>query len=127
MELNINSPAYFTEHYGVDDEVSRFCQKAYLFFKDREYSDTLHIVGIVPIVAPQEIYDSRKWKEGTKFLCKNSVARITIRMDFENYFHADSPGKVEQTKEMILMAVKQIKSKGKFDYNKFKEDFLSLE
>ena len=48
-------------------------------------------------------------------------------MDFENYFHADSPGKVEQTKEMILMAVKQIKSKGKFDYNKFKEDFLFLE
>ena len=64
---------------------------------------------------------------GTKFLCKNSVASIIIRMDFENYFHADSPGKVEQTKEMVLMAVKQIKSKGKFDYNKFKEDFLSLE
>lgn len=24
MELNVNSPAYFTQHYGVDDEVYRF-------------------------------------------------------------------------------------------------------
>ncbi|WP_180994710.1 hypothetical protein [Clostridium sp. chh4-2] len=53
MELNINSPAYFTEHFGVDDEVYRFCQKAYIFFKGKEYSDILHIIGIVPVVAPQ--------------------------------------------------------------------------
>jgi len=33
-------------------------------------------------------------------------------MNFENYYKADSLEKVEQTKEMILTAVKQIKSKG---------------
>lgn len=126
MELNVNSPAYFKEHYGIDNEVSKFCQKAYLFFKDKEYSDILHIIGIVPVVAPQEIYDSGKWEESIKFLCKKSAVSITIRMDFENYCNADSLGKVEQTKEMILMAVKQIKSKGKFDYDKFKEDISSL-
>ena len=27
MELNINSPAYFTNHYGVDDEVYRYCEE----------------------------------------------------------------------------------------------------
>ena len=63
MELNINSPAYFKEHYGIDDEVYKFCQKAYVFFKDKEYSNTIHIIGIVPVVAPKEIYDSGKWKE----------------------------------------------------------------
>jgi hypothetical protein len=47
-------------------------------------------------------------------------------MNFEDYYHADSMGKLEQTKEMILTAVKRIKTKGKFDYVKFKEDFLSL-
>lgn len=126
MELNINSPAYFKEHYGIDDEVYKFCQKAYVFFKDKEYSDTLHIIGIVPVVAPREIYDSGKWKESTKFLCNKSIVCIAIRMDFENYYKADSLGKVEQTKEMILTAVKQIKAKGKFDYDKFREDLLSL-
>ncbi len=126
MELNINSPAYFKEHYGVDDEVYKFCQKAYVFFKDKEYSDTLHIIGIIPVVAPQEIYDSGKWKENIKFLCNKSVVSLTIRMNFENYYKADSLGKVEQTKEMILTAVKQIKSKGNFNYDKFKNDLLYL-
>ncbi len=126
MELNINSPAYFKEHYGVDDEVYKFCQKAYVFFKDKEYSDTLHIIGIIPVVAPQEIYDSGKWKENIKFLCNKSIVSITIRMNFENYYKADSLGKIEQTKEMILTAVKQIKSKGNFNYDKFKNDLLYL-
>lgn len=44
----------------------------------------------------------------------------------ENYYKADSSGKVEQTKEMILAAVKRICSKGRFDYDKFKADLLSL-
>lgn len=35
MELNINSPVYFKDHYGIDDEVYKFCQRAYLFFKDK--------------------------------------------------------------------------------------------
>lgn len=123
MELNINSPAYFKEHYGIDNEVYRFCQKAYLFFKDKEYSDTLHIIGIMPIAAPQEVYDSGAFKEYIQLRGNKTCATIAIRMNFENYYKADSFGKVEQTKEMILSAVKRIISKGKFDFDKFKEDF----
>lgn len=60
MELNINSPVYYKEHYGIDNEVYRFCQRAYLYFKDKNYSSTLQIIGIVPIVAPQEVIESKK-------------------------------------------------------------------
>lgn len=123
MELNINSPAYFKDHYGIDGEVYRFCQKAHLFFKDKEYSNTLHIIGIMPVAAPQEMYDNGAWKECTQLICNKSCASIVIRMNFENYYRADSSEKVEQTKEMILTAIKRIKSKGKFDYDRFKEDW----
>ena len=126
MELNINSPVYFKEQYGVDDEVYRFCQKAYLFFKDKEYSDTLHTIGIIPVVAPKELCDNGLWKDSTRFLCNKQTVSIVIKMDFESYYKADSFGKVEKTKEMILTAVKRIKSKGKFDYDRFKEDFKSI-
>ena len=44
----------------------------------------------------------------------------------ETYYKADCFGKVEQIKEMILIAAKRIKSKGKFDYDRFKEDFMSI-
>ncbi len=78
MELNVNFPAYFKEHYGIDDEVYRFCQKVYLFFKNKEYSDTLHIIGIVPVVVPPELCDSESWKDSTKFLCNRQVVHIVI-------------------------------------------------
>ncbi len=125
MELNINSPAYFKEQYGIDDEVYAFCQKAYLFFKDKEYSDTLHTIGIVPVIAPPE-HCHGAWKDSIRFLCKKEVAHIVITMDFENYYHADSTQKVEQIKQMILTAIKRIQTKGKFNYEQFKEDFMSI-
>ena len=57
MELNINSPAYFSDQYGVDDEVYRYCRSLYAFFKDKEYSKTLSVIGITPVIAPKELYE----------------------------------------------------------------------
>lgn len=126
MELNINSPIYFKNHYGIDDEVYKFCQRVYLFFKDKKYSNILQIVGIVPIVAPQEIVDRENYKENVQFLCNKSVASINIKIDFNDYYNADSIKRIELTKEMILTAVKRIITKVDFDYDKFKEDLMSL-
>lgn len=32
MELNINSPKYYKEVYGIDDEIYRLCQEIYVYF-----------------------------------------------------------------------------------------------
>lgn len=32
MKLNINSPAYFSKKYGIDNDVYRYCQNCYEFF-----------------------------------------------------------------------------------------------
>lgn len=123
MELNINSPAYFSQHYGIDDEVYKFCQRIYLFFKDKEYSETLHTIGITPVAAPQELHNDGKWKESVKLISNKSCAIISIRMDFEEYYNADSTKKMFLTKKMVLNAVKKIKLKCKFDYDAFEKDF----
>ena len=80
MELNINTPAYFNQHYGIDDEVYRFCQNAYMYFKDKDYSDTLHTIGIAPVAVPQELYDDGAWKESVKLISNKSCAIISRRM-----------------------------------------------
>lgn len=126
MELNINTPAYFSQHYGVDDEVYRFCQKVYLHFKDKKYSDTLHIIGIAPAAAPQELYDDGAWKESVKLISNKTCAVISVRMDFEEYYNANSAEKIFLLKNMILKAVKKIKSKGNFDYDAFERDFDAI-
>lgn len=126
MELNVNTPAYFNQHYGIDDEVYQFCQNAYMYFKDKEYSDVLHTIGIAPVAAPQELYDDGAWKESVKLISNKSVAMISIRMDFQEYYNADSADEILLTKKMILKAVKKIKSKGIFDYDAFERDFDAI-
>lgn len=126
MELNINSPAYFSDHYGIDDDVYRYCQKLYTFFKDKQYSDSLSIIGIMPVVAPKELYEAGQWKESVKLIGGAACAIITIRLDFESYYSADSKGKIVLTRNAVLKAVKKIKSKGRFDFGGFEKDLLSI-
>ena len=52
MELNVNSPAYFTQQFGVDDEVYRMCRETREFLRDKEYSEVLQVIGILPVAAP---------------------------------------------------------------------------
>lgn len=127
MELNINSPAYFTEHYGIDDEVYKYCQQLHDFFRTREYSESMNIIGITPVIAPKEIYDQGMWKEKVQVVGLGSCAIIDIRMDFDNYYNADSNGKIELIQQMIIRAVRKIKSKGKFDWEKFRDDLLKYQ
>lgn len=122
MELYINSPVYFSDHYGADDDVYRYCQRISAFFKDREYSETMSVIGIVPVAAPQELYAQGIWKETVQTRALGSCATICARMDFESYYRADSSEKIELIKEMILRAVKKVKSKGKFDWERFRDD-----
>ena len=125
MELNINSPAYFTNHYGVDDEVYRYCRNLHNYFKTKEYSETLTIIGITPIVAPKEVYNQGLWKEKVQIVSLGTCAMIDVRMDFESYYNADRDGKIQLIEEMLIKAIKKVKTKGKFDLEKFKEDLLN--
>lgn len=127
MELNVNSPAYYTDKYGVDDKVYNFFKKVRSFFSDKEYSDTLHTVGVLPMVAPQELYESGQYKESVLLINNQSCAIISFRIDFNEYCNADSYQKIDLTKELILNAMKKIKSKTKFNYEAFENDFNQSE
>lgn len=123
MELNINSPAYFSEHYGVDDDVYRFCREVSKFFATKKYSDTLQMIGIMPIVAPKELYEAGTWKESVQLVSNKSCAIVSIRMDFIEYYNSDSSEKILLIKEMILESMKRVRKRCKFDYISFEKDF----
>lgn len=126
MELNINSTAYYSKEYGVNDVVYSFCRQCNSYFKEKEYSETLKTIGIVPIAAPVQMYDDGLWKEKVSMLDQGAVASVSIRMDFESYHNADDLEKVELVKEAVLKAVKKIKTKGKLDYEAFKSDLEKI-
>ncbi len=126
MELNINSPAYFTQQYGINESVYRYCQTCYEYFKDKEYSEILNIIGICPQCAPKDLYHQGKWKEKVRFIGNARCACIDIRMDFDEYYNADSKEKTAIMKNTILEAVKKVRTRGKFDYERFCQDLQKM-
>ena len=127
MELNINSPAYYTSQYGVNDAVYDYCQNLYLYFKNKEYSNTLHTIGIIPIIALRKMYDEGLWKEKVQFINSKTCAMISIRLDYEQYYKANNQEKIKMMELMLIKAIKKIKNKGKFDTNQFIEDLLNYQ
>ena len=125
MELNINSPLYYKDKYGIDDVIAAYCQDLHMYFKDKNYSDVLTTIGVIPILAPVDAYDKGEWKEHVSFIAGNSVATVEIQMDLDLYLKATDEERILMYKDMILRAAKKVKSKGKFDVDSFQRDLLS--
>lgn len=124
MELNINSPAYFTNQYGVIDEIYAMCREIRYWVKDKNYSPIVDIVGIVPIVAPKEIIEQSLWKERKECEVKAGFASVSLRIDYEAFLNANIEEKKKLMVNNILASVKAIHSRAKIDYIRFHEDIL---
>lgn len=100
-------------------------KKCHEYFKDKEYSETLRIIGICPQCAPKDLYQQGKWKEKVRLIGNGSCASIDIRIDFDQYYNVTDEGKVI-IRNTIMKAVKKVKAKGKFDYESFCRDLLNV-
>lgn len=122
MELNINSPAYYTNENGINDEVYSMCRELEKFFKDRIYSDYIDIVGIVPIIAPKEEISKGLWKEVKKVELKSRFASLSLQIDYNNYIIANDEEKKSMIIDNVLKSIKIIHRRAKFDYYMFEKD-----
>lgn len=124
MELNINSPKYYKEVYGIDDEIYRLCQDIYIYFKDKSYSEIINIIGIIPIIAPKELLENGKYKEMKYCSAAYGFADVNLYIDYDKYIGANMDEKKALIVENVVDSVKAIKTKGKIDFNRFKEDMI---
>ena len=81
---------------------------------------------ITPIVAPNEMFNGEIWKESIRLIDNKSCAIISFRIDFDEYNNGDSEKRILLTKELILKAIRKIKSKVDFDYEAFERDLNIL-
>ena len=124
MELNINSPSYFTRQYGVIDEIYNMCQDLRYWVKDKHYSPVVDIVGIVPIIAPKEMIESGLFKEQKKCEAKAGFASVSLQIDYEVYVNADIDEKKRLIVKNVLASVKAIHSRAKIDFTAFSKDIM---
>ena len=124
MELNINSPSYFTSQYGVIDEIYDMCREIRYWVKDKHYSPVVDIVGIVPNIAPKEVIDSGLCKETKKCETKAGFASVCLQIDYETYVDADIDEKKKLIIYNVLASVKAIHSRAKIDFTAFSKDIM---
>ena len=112
MELNINSPSYFTKQYGVIDEIYSMCRGISKHVENKQYSDLVDIVGITPIIAPKDIIEQGLFKQEKKCDIKYGFASVSLWIDYDEYLKADI------TDKQIMIV------KAKIDYKQFCEDIF---
>lgn len=124
MNLNINSPAYYAEHYGIDDEIYWLCREICSLVQNKEYSTLVNIVGLIPVVAPINLTEKGAWRESIKYDLNFGLVTITRHINYDNYINADIDEKKKLMIRCILDAMYAIRRKGKFNYEQFKKDIL---
>lgn len=124
MELNINSPAYYTNQYGVIDEIYAMCREISDYVKAKSYGTLINTVGIIPIVAPNNIIEQGLFKEEKKCEVKYGFASVSIQINYEEFLQSDINGKKKLIINNILNSVKSIHKKAKIDYVEFNNDIM---
>lgn len=126
MQLNINSPAYYSNQYGVDDEIYLMCREISRFMNDKNYSEKIDTVGIVPIIAPKELIQKGLWQQEIKYDMKIKLAYVSKWIDFDEYRSSDIEGRRILILKNILDSMKSISRKANLDYDSFKKDLLNF-
>ena len=124
MQLNINSPAYFTKEYGVIDEIYKMCREISKYVENKQYSNIVNTIGITPIIAPKDIIEQGFFKQEKKCDIRYGFASVSLWIDYDEFLQSDLINKQIMIVKNILDSIKVIARKAKIDYEKFYDDII---
>lgn len=127
MSININSPMYYTTLFGVNEEIYNMCLHITKSIDIKEYTSKLDVIGITPIIAPQEELKDGKWAEEKKVCLPYRYASISLTIKYEQYVHLDIANQKKLIVKNIFDSLQVVKRKiGKdFDFAKLQNDILN--
>ena len=117
MNLYINSPIYYTNLYGINNDVYNFCWNISREIDIFNYTNKLDSIVITPIIAPSEIISKGKLKEIKHVSLSYRFSDISLCIDYEGYLNANYEEKKRLLLENIINSIKIVKRKLKFDFN----------
>lgn len=129
MNLYINSPSYYTQLYGIDDDVYKVCRLLEKNIDVKNYTSLLDTIGITPIIAPTTEICDANWHEVKHISLAYRMASISLCVDYATYISVvDSAGKIQLILDNILNSLLVIKKrlKNDFNYDQIKKDILAL-
>lgn len=124
MQLNINSPSYYKNEFGVDSEIYWMCREICDFVSKKDYGECR--IGITPIAAPLELIQKGEWEEETQYQMKSNLIIVKRHMDYEKYVSSSIEEKKMMILGNILRSLKAVKAKGKIPYDQLEQDVLEF-
>lgn len=100
------------------------CKEISDFVRNNRYSELIDIIGITPIIAPQEIINTGLFKEEIKCELKYGFAAVSLQVNYEIFLQASIMEKKKLIVENILKSVKAIAKRAKLDVEAFNKDMM---
>lgn len=127
MILNINSPTYYTRKFGIDDELYSLSKQISNSVQKKQYSDVINTIGIVPIIAPQELLDEGMWKEKVHVSKPYQFADVQLCINYDEFINANNEVKRELYIKNILNSIRAVgkKLRKNFEAEEMINDILS--
>ena len=93
----------------------------------KEYTSKLDVIGITPIIVPQEELKDGKWAEEKKVCLPYRYASISLTIKYEQYVHLDIANQKKLIVKNMFDSLQVVKRKiGKdFDFAKLQNDILN--
>ena len=128
MNLFINSPAYYTQQYGVIDDIYQLCALISHRIDITVYTHSLDTIGITPIIAPAQVLNNGMWKEVRKISLPYRMASISLVSDYDRFCNSDIVLKKLMILENIFNSLGVIKRRLKenFNFELIKNDIMEL-
>ena len=129
MSLYINSPAYWTQLYGIDDNVYKVCRLLEKNIDVKKYTSKLDTIGVTPKIVPTSEICDGKWTEVKYISLAYRMASFSLHIDYLAYLSAIDPDKkvqliIDNIFNSLLLVKKRLKND--FDYEQIKKDILTL-
>lgn len=71
LNLFINSPIYYTQQYGIDDDIYQLCSYISNNIDIAKYTTAIDTMAITPIIAPKELEPDKLRR--AKFLLQRQI------------------------------------------------------
>ena len=129
MSLYINSPAYWTQLYGIDDNVYKVCRLLEKNIDVKKYTSKLDTIGVAPMIVPTSEICDGKWTEVKYISLAYRMASFSLHIDYLAYLSAIDPDKkvqliIDNIFNSLLLVKKRLKND--FDYEQIKKDIFTL-
>jgi hypothetical protein len=124
MNLFINSPSYYTQKFGVIDEIYTLSSVISKTMDISKYTDLIDTVGIVPIIAPS----TENIKEIKKVSLPLRMASISLQINYEEFLNSGIETKKSLMVKNILDSLQVVakKLKKQFDFERFEKDLAEV-